>query len=139
MKLLTTILGILFFLFLAFWLIPFCCFFVKNLLTIKKIDKKIDIICIEYENFIARQKFAEEQGIGYSDPFTVTLQTDKLLVTTRNLSQAKYLNILKDLANDLDTILSNTSENLIEVPFIKEKLSYFYRVKQGIADANPYR
>ena len=125
-------------LFIAFFVLPFFFFFITGLITMRKIEKKVENICIEYQAFVIHKNFATEHNIALTEPFAVTLESDNIIISTTKLSQLEYLGILKTLEEEIDILLAGTSSNLRSIPTLANCISYFNRVKQGIAEANPY-
>lgn len=138
MKFLIILLAVVLFVFIVLWVIPFCYYFITGFLTVRKIKNKVEHISFEYKVFSERNKWAEKRGIGYHQEFSMTYETDELIINTDSLSQAKYLNILKKLEQELDVLIENTSETLKSSPILSVYISNFDKIKTGIREANPY-
>lgn len=137
-KFLLIILALFASLFMLIFVLPFIYFFVTNIITIRKIEKKVQHITIEYNTFIIHRNVAINNNISFTQPFAITVQNEKTIITTSELSQLEYLSFLKNLEFEIDNLLQNISANIASIPTVAEHIGYFKQVKEGIAKANPY-
>lgn len=138
MEFILTILVIVFLLFVLLFVVPFLYFFVTSLLAIRKIEKKVHDLSIEYNAFVVHRNVAINRKIAFTEPFSITVKTADTVMTTSSISQIEYLCSLKHLEKEIDEMLSNISDNLKNIPTLVECINYFNQVKQGLANANPY-
>jgi len=138
MEFLFTILGTIALLFILLFVIPFLYFFVTGVLTIRKIQKKIQVLSVEYNAFVIHRNVAIDKKIAFTEPFSVTVETNNTIMKISNISQLEYLGSLKRLVKEIDEMLSCISTNLKTIPTLIEAVDYFNQVKQGLAEANPY-